>query len=262
MKMLQRIWNNIKMLLAKKKQPEREWIPFVISDRQPIDGSSTISFFVNNSKPELSVTRTFSSEDEVVTWLMNNGDFRRMLFEKLFPLASSQIKHHCSVEEPITVANKMPGDIDILLYENEKKQNAIGIECKIVKSESREHQQPKINKITSVHKKGTLQANGYAEIGFSRVYLLIIILDDGRHYKNPNFIFRSTPSEFLEELYGFDWDSRLNEDIGIIYAYVNQFTTNHINQTKGLGLQIEREAKGRVQGEELTVKIKSLTTEG
>ena len=249
------------MLLAKKKQPEREWIPFVISDRQPIDGSSTISFFVNNPEPELSVTRTFSSEDEVVTWLMNNGDFRRMLLEKLFPLASSHIAYHCGVKEPITIPNKMPGDIDILLYEKHNENKAIGIECKIIKSESRAHQTPKINKITSVHKKGTQQANGYAEIGFSRVYLLIVILDDGRHYKNPNFIFRSTPSEFLEELYGFDWNSRLNEDIGIIYVYVYQFTTNHINQTKGLGLQIERDAKGRVQDEVLTAKIKSLTTE-
>ncbi len=261
MKILQRIWNNIKKFFSKKKPPELELVPFVISDKQRIDGSSTISFFVNNPEPELSVTRTFSSEGEVVTWLMNNGDFRRMLFEKLFPLASSHIAYHCGVKEPIIIPNKKPGDIDILLYEQEKEKNAIGIECKIVKSESREHQTPKINKIVSVHKKGTLQANGYAEIGFSRVFLFIVILDDGRHYKNPNFIFRSTPSEFLEELYGFDWNSRLNEDTGIIYVYVNQFTTNHINQTKGLGLQIVRAAKGRVQDEVLTAKIKSLTTE-
>lgn len=258
MKILRRIINKIKKKFPKEKLPEQEWIPFVISDRQPIDVSSTISFFVNNPEPELSVTKTFASEDEAVNWLMKNTDFRRMLFENLFP-SSNPITYRCGVKEPITIANKMPGDIDILLYEDEKEGNAIGIECKIVKSESRKHQPPKINKITSVQKKGTQQANGYFDIGFSRVYLMIILLDDGRHYKNPNVIFRSTPSEFLEELYGFDWNSRLDDDIGIIYVHVNQFTTNHIiNQTKGLGLQIEREAEQRVQDKTLTDKIKNL----
>lgn len=253
------IRNKVKLLFQKKEKPEYEITQFVISDRQRIDGSSTISFFVNNPEPDVSVTRTFESEDEAVNWLMSNNDFRRMLFGNVFPTSNSVV-HHCGVKEPITVPNKMPGDIDILLYEEENEDNAIGIECKIVKSESRENQPPKINKITSVQKKGTIQANGYAEIGFSRVFLLVILLDDGRHYKNQNVMFRTTPSECLKELYGFDWQTRMNDDIGIIYVHVNQFTTNHINQTKGLGLRVEREAVYRDQNEILTKKIQSLNT--
>ncbi|EIJ37579.1 hypothetical protein JoomaDRAFT_0531 [Galbibacter orientalis DSM 19592] len=237
MKLLVKIKNKLIQLFQKKKQLEYETTQYVFSDRQRIDGSSTISFFVNNLEPEVSVTRTFKSVDETVNWLMDNNEFRRMLFSNLFP-ASNTVNHGCGVKEPITIANKMPGDIDILVYENEMPENAIGIECKIVKSESLENQPPKINKVSSLQKKGTQQANGYAEIGFSKVYLLIILLDDGRNYKSPNIMFRTKPSECLNELYGFDWNTKMNDDIGIIYAHVNQFTSNHINKTKGLGLRI------------------------
>ena len=251
------IRKKIKNLFQKAKRPEYEITEYVFSDRQRIDGSSTISFFVSNPEPDVSVTKTFENEDEAVNWLMANNDFRRMLFSNLFPFSDS-VKYHCGVREPITVPNKMPGDIDILIYEKEGWNNAIGIECKIVKSESRENQRPKINKVTSVQKKGTIQANGYANIGFSRVYLLIILLDDGRHYKNPNVMFRTTPIDELKELFGFDWPTKMNDEVGIIYVHVNQLTTNHINQTSGLGLRIEREAIPKLQPEELTDKIKKL----
>lgn len=257
MKSLAIIKHKLQKLFKKNERIEYEWMPYVISDRQPLNGPSTISFFVNNPEPDVSVTKTFESEDEVVKWLMANNDFRRMLFGNLFP-ASTTVKYHCGVKEPITIPNKMPGDIDILLYEETKEDNAIGIECKIVKSESRANEPPKINKVISVHKKGTIQANGYSETGFSRVYLLVILLDDGRHYKNPNVMFRNTPSECLNKLYGFDWNTRMNDDIGIIYVHVNQFTSNHINQTKGLGLRVEREAKQNKQNYLLTEKIKSI----
>ncbi len=255
------IWTDIKnkivQFFRKEPPPEYEVTKFVFSDRQPITGASKISFFVNNPEPEISVTRTFQSEDETVNWLMANNDFRGMFLSKLFP-SSSSVKFHCGVKEPITVPNKMPGDIDILLYEKDSPKIAVGIECKVVKSESKENQPPKINKINSVQKKGTIQANGYARLGFSRVYLLVILLDDGRHYKNPNVMFRTTPAEWLNELYGFDWNSRMDTNIGIIYAHVNQFTSNHINQTKGLGLRIEREAILREQDKGLTDKIQNL----
>lgn len=257
MKLLTVIRKKLKNLFQRTKQPEYEVTKYVFSDRQPIDGSPTISFFVSSLEPDISVTSTFESEDEAVNWLMDNPDFRKLLFDTIFPVSSS-VKHLCGVKEPITVPNKMPGDIDILLYEEGKEENAIGIECKIVKSESRENQLPKINKITSVQKKGTKQANGYFEIGFSRVYLLVILLDDGRNYKNPNVMFRTTPSETLKELYGFDWKTKMNDNIGIIYAHVNQFTSNHINQTKGLGLRVEREATYIRQDANLTKKIQSL----
>ena len=251
------IKNRIVQFFRKKPPAEYEVTEYVFSDRQPLDGSSTISFFVNNTKPDVSVTRTFESEDQAVDWLMDNPDFRRLLFGNILPLSGS-VKYHTGVKEPITIPNKIPGDIDILLYEQGKEQNAVGIECKIVKSESRENQPPKINKIVSVQKKGTIQANGYARLGFGRVYLLVILLDDGRHYKNPNVMFRTTPSEWLNELYGFDWKTRMNDNIGIIYAHVNQFTSNHINQTKGLGLRVERKAIYAEQDHNLTKKIQSL----
>lgn len=256
MKILARLKKTIRTFIQKEPPPEYEVTQFVISDRQPITGASKISFFVNNPQPGASVTRTFENEDDVINWLMSNADFKHILFKNLF--SSSSVIHHCGVKESITEPKKKPGDIDILLYKEGNESNAVGIECKIVKSESLENQPPKINKITSVQKKGTKQADGYINIGFSRVFLMVILLDDGRHYKNPNFVFRTTPTEELKELYDFDWNTKMNTEVGIIYAYVNQLTSNHINQTKGLGLRIEREAKERIQCDGLTEKIKNL----
>jgi len=256
MKILARLQKTIKAFFQKEPPPEYEVTQFVISDRQPITGASKISFFVNNSEPDVSVTRTFENENDVIDWLISNDNFKQMLYRKLF--SSSSVIHHCGVKEPITEPKKKPGDIDILLYKASDESNAVGIECKIVKSESLENQSPKINKITSVQKKGTKQADGYVKIGFSRVFLMVILLDDGRQYKNPDFVFRTTPTEELKELYNFDWNTKMNKDVGIIYAYISQLTSNHINQTKGLGLRIEREAKERFQNKELTEKIKNL----
>jgi hypothetical protein len=66
MKLLTIITKKIKNLFQKKKQSEYEVTKYVFSDRQPIEGSSTISFFVNTPEPDISVTRTFESEDEAV----------------------------------------------------------------------------------------------------------------------------------------------------------------------------------------------------
>jgi len=148
MKLLAAIINKVKQFYRQEDAPEYEITQFVFSDKQRIDGKSIVSFFVNNSEPDISVTRTFENEDEAVNWLMADNDFRRMLFGNIFP-SSNWVHYRCGVKEPITIANKMPGDIDILLYEDRKAENSIGIECKIVKSESRKNQPPKINKIAS-----------------------------------------------------------------------------------------------------------------
>ncbi|HAI18302.1 MAG TPA: hypothetical protein DCM10_09915, partial [Xanthomarina gelatinilytica] len=83
------IKNRIVQFFRKEPPPEYEVTKYVFSDRQPLDGSSTISFFVNNPKPDVSVTRTFDSEDQAVNWLMDNRDFKRMLFGNVFPSANS-----------------------------------------------------------------------------------------------------------------------------------------------------------------------------
>ena len=84
----------------------------MFSDKQRIDGKSTVSFFVNNLEPDDSVTRTFESEDETVNWLMDNDDFPRMLFENLFHTSNSVI-FHCGVKEPIT--NSYSNAVKIIL---------------------------------------------------------------------------------------------------------------------------------------------------
>ncbi len=57
------IKNRIVQFFRKEPAPEYEVTEYAFSDRHPLDDSSTISFFVKNTKPDVSVTRTFDNED-------------------------------------------------------------------------------------------------------------------------------------------------------------------------------------------------------
>jgi hypothetical protein len=81
------IKNRIVQFFRNEPPLEYEVTEYVFSDRQPLDDSSNISFFVNNPKPDVSVTRTFDSENQAVNWLIENRDFKKMLFAAEKPFA-------------------------------------------------------------------------------------------------------------------------------------------------------------------------------
>ena len=116
------------------------------------------------------------------------------------------------------------------------------------------HASAKINKVEKL-KKASKQANAYLKFGFSQVYFLVIILDDGRNYNKQNFIFNHTSSVELIDIYKGDWKTKLNEDIGIMYCTIEQTRNLNIDLNNNISLQIERPAKIKVQNERLNLLL-------
>ena len=190
-------------------------------------------------------------EKKVVDWLLHNPSFKNLVFKKFFS-GEKSVQYHTSIQEPLTQNGKRPGDIDVLLFSSIK--NAIAIECKIVKVTSQENASAKINKVEKL-KKASKQANAYLKFGFSQVYFLVIILDDGRNYNKQNFIFNHTSSVELIDIYKGDWKTKLNEDIGIMYCTIEQTRNLNIDLNNNISLQIERPAKIKVQNERLNLLL-------
>lgn len=229
---------------------------YVYVDKVLIDGKSEVALFTETQQNCESVKTSLGYEEDIVKWMMNDWSFREIILRNLFPKAKS-IDYFFGVKKPITKTGTKPGDIDLLLVNN-NDNISIGVECKIVKAESFKDKPPKINKIDSLKKGGVAQVNKYIELGFEETYILIIILDDGRYYKNPNILFRSTPYESLKALFEDPWVDDLNGNIGIAYAVISQINGNDINQTRGMGFRIERKAVPQEQTDDLTSKIKKL----
>lgn len=190
-------------------------------------------------------------EEKIVEWLMKDFGFKTMLFKKLFN-GKKNVRYFTTVQEPFTRNRENPGDIDIIAFS--KSSNAIAFECKTIKATSRPDEPVKINKAEKLEK-GAIQANNYLKFGFSQVYFLIVILDDGRNYDKPNFISNHTSKEDLSKVYGGSWKNALDDNIGIIYCTIEQTRNVSVDISNNISLEIERFATQNVQAEITTERL-------
>jgi len=170
----------------------------------------------------------------------------------------NNVKSYFGLTEPFTQKNKKPGDIDLLLVDTDNPDKAIAFECKRVKAVSLENQTAKVNNTGKI-KHGVLQVNKYQKLGFHQTYLMIILLDDGRNYKTPNTLFRSSANiDELKQLYDLPFNEPLNNDTGVIFIIVNQPTGKDINLTGAIGFCLDKFAELHEQKKSLTNKIEEL----
>jgi len=223
-------------------------------DTKLLTGSETISFFNDSDLNEESVTSM--TEDQAVKWLFQNPDFLLMFLPDFFE-NPNKVKSFFGLTEPFTQKNNKPGDIDLLLVDIENPDIAIAFECKRVKSVSLEDQTAKVNNTEKI-KHGVLQVNKYQKLGFHQTYLMIILLDDGRNYRTPNTLFRSTNIDELKQLYDLPFKEPLHTAVGVIFIILNQPTGNDINLTGAIAFCLDKPAEILEQKKSLTSKIESL----
>lgn len=192
-------------------------------------------------------------EEKIIDWLIGNLDFRRILFDE-HNYYEQKVNYFTTVQEPFTRNGENPGDIDLLAFIEIDK--AIAIECKIVKATSQQNEKVKINKAEKLEE-GALQVNDYLKFGFSQVYFLIIILDDGRCYNKTNFIFNHTSNEDLQKVYNGSWKDKLDKRIGIIYCSIEQTRNLTIDENHNISYRIERIADHIHQNENIIDKLKT-----
>jgi len=227
----------------------------MLMDSQLLNTTDTVySFFNENDDDEQSITSL--NETEAVNWLLKYPGFRNFFLEEFF--ASPQnVKAFTGIKEPITSQNKKPGDIDLLLVDPAFPNQAIGFECKRVKSVDQTEEYSKINSIEKI-RSGVRQASAYQSLGFYKSFLMIMLLDDGRALNDPNVMFRYGKTANIARMYELPWQEPLQEDVGIVFIKVNQMTGKHYNHSISIGICIEKQAKPLDQLNRLTDKIQEI----
>jgi hypothetical protein len=223
-------------------------------DSVPITNALSYTFFEDTTEDQASVTTLV--ENEALRWIIAhpfiNTDFAR----EFFPTASRP-DFHLNLVEPFTQPHLKPGDIDLLLINPTDPSKTIAFECKRVKIISTAEGPPKVNGAkqlaASVH-----QVNAYRKLGFHQIYLLIILLDDGRRHSAPNIMFHYATGRQVDEIFSIPWLADLHEDIGVIYLRINQMTGKHINHSHSIGYCIDKPAARRDQPFELTAQVQHI----
>lgn len=131
------------------------------------------------------------------------------------------------------------------------------MQCKVIKATSQEDGNAKINKAEKLWK-NLKQVNAYLKFGFSQVYFLIVILDDGRNYNKLNFVFNHTSNEDLSKVYDGNWKDALDESTGVIYCTIEQTRNVSVDINNNISLEVERFAGKIYQGNTVTEKLLAL----
>jgi hypothetical protein len=217
--------------------------------------SSEINNFILFNHNELKGESDRQKSESIITkWLFSKADFREMFFSLLnIPFYT---KCGFEIKEPlISNHNSLPGDVDVLLFNDNQINESIAIEVKKVKYFFNQKGNEKVNKIYDI-RDGIGQTKGLLEIGFHQVYLVIIIVSDGRNIKWNNYIFRGISGEQFQQVYDFPDRENLNENIGLIFIEIVQPTGLSIDKTGVIGICIDKSSQKQEQSKILTFKIK------
>lgn len=181
---------------------------------------SSFSFFTPSFENSPSVTAM--SETQAVHWLLQNPQFRKDFFTEFFPECPDHVHYFVEKVEPFTYHNQVPGDIDLLLVNPNTPHRAVAFEVKRIKVFREESGRDKINRLQYL-KHGIEQVNAYHQLSFAQSYLLVIILDDGRHLETPNTMFRYNKDLSIDAaVYSLRYSTDLHRDVGVIYLRINQ----------------------------------------
>ena len=227
-------------------------------DRQAIAGQSTLFF-----KEEFDNSKSVRDyiEDEITDWILNDNT-RRQFFTSKFFNDPYKILDFRRLKKPFTPDRGKPGDIDIVLFDPLKLNQSIAFECKRVKVQAQSEGESKINGAHNIQE-GVIQANKYLELGFSKVYLVIYLLHDGRQLKTLSTLHRIGKGESVEKLYNIPLNEGLKDEVGLVFVEIYQNTDKLIDLKYGLGICVDKEAKAKEQytttTEKLILEIKKTT---
>lgn len=200
-------------------------------------------------------------EAALVRWLFLESPGRRVLFPQLGiePWTYSVLQ----VREPVLEAGSYPGDVDVLVSSVTSAEQSLAIECKRVRVDPVDFYTGQPGKLQDL-RKGVAQANGLHAIGFSRAFLAIIVVNDGRERAAFNFIGRGLTSDLVRTIDQFPGRGDLDPAVGLTIIELTQPVDKPIQNAGGGGVRVLRAAKPQAQPAALTSRIRSFmsTIEG
>ena len=220
------------------------------SQPYPANGVRSLSFFQptdNNQEPSAADI----TEEKIVEWLANHQDSKHLLLETLgLPRLASVAPH---VRAPfIESQNHKPGDIDLILCGCGAPRQAVVIEWKRVKVRHARDLE-RVNKINGIAD-AVAQLKGLLRMGFSRTFLGVVVVVDGRQQGNENTLFRGASNGTycrVIDAGGID----LPEEAGLIYAEIVQTRDCSIDDAGMISMALAKQAVPREQPGDLSGKI-------
>ena len=201
---------------------------------------------------------TSLAEKDIVTWIFDNS-VRRNFILKPFSLQLDcqieDIKYYKEVTDPFIINGEKPGDIDLLIVNSLKPNQAIGIEVKRVKASVKNIKNENLTKLKSASI-GVKQANRIHKIiGFYLSYLMIIVEIDAVEQKATNMFMKNlVQKQFHDLIIQFD-ESEIHENVGVIYVFATQPTGKNFNDMYILEIGFGKKAKPNEQKYDLTEKV-------
>ena len=155
------------------------------------------------------------------------------------------------VEEP----NRKPGDIDLFAADSGHPDQAVVSELKKVKVRSGSSElDQRVNGLDGATD-GVLQANALGKMEFSRTWLSLLVIADGRGRTNVNMAFRGPSGRTIGRIYDFAQCFRLDPGIGLCVIESVQTTNCSIDTCGAVGFGVLRAPAFRKQSTDLTSKV-------
>lgn len=195
-------------------------------------------------------------EQELLGWLFDNDRVRRLILRSLELREDATAR--LSVTDPfIEKRGTEAGDIDLLLFDDRAPDRAVAIECKRVKVKVESFEPETVTKLNGLEK-GVREANKLFKLGFSKTYLAVLIVVDGRYRKEFGMLSRGATGQQFKSVYQFSNLTELHHSAGLTFIEVVQPSTLSIDEMGYVGVAGEKRAIPVDQREQITNKIMSL----
>ncbi len=211
-----------------------------------------IPLFIDDEQTNYDSISKFT-EKQAVDFIKHNFHCKQLFSEHLFE--NRPIGLMTEVTEPFTNSSATkPGDIDFIIYNEHTLSDAVACQVKTVTAESLINESSTTNRANKL-KKGVVQANGTIRFGFSRVYLVIIILDDCRLDSEKNKFLKNTKVKAIESFLESRAFSSLNDSVGVILFRISQFANRPISMCGKAQFLIYRVCHQGSQSQTCTEKL-------
>lgn len=150
-----------------------------------------------------------------------------------------------------------PGDIDVLLTSSPGYEFTVAIEVKRVKIGTDSFHTWMPRKLQGL-RRGVRQASLLGTLQFSRAFLLVVVVTDGRERHGLNFAFRGPEvPELRKAIDEFPDRERLAPNIGLAFVEVTQPIDKPIADAGSIGIRVHRRPEVLAQPDAVTVALKA-----
>lgn len=218
-----------------------------------IPAGSPLQFFIDPPSPDAE-SATGEPEKRIASWIFMEQPMARNLILSELALADP-CRLKLGVAEPVVQnRNAKPGDVDVLIFQQDQPHKAVALECKRVKVRAGVGAEDRVNKLQDIAD-GVQQVNALREMGFHRTYFALLIVVDGRHRIKYNTLCRGPSTQTMRQIYDFPLRGDLHPKVGVAFIQIIQPTGKSINEMASIGICVDRNAVPQEQSTDLTRRI-------